>query len=167
MTEIQLQKIVSQQNIKEDGSSELDMTEVDGKRVSKWSLEAICFGKKVPVNHRKEVLEFSAAYVGKDSVFPTENGKPRVLTQYLNSPYSFELRDEYLQGRNPKALPSVKATYYHGKPATRRVLEHFVRTTPVVSRCDNPRCLSRLVIVPKREIRERRKLPTRHRIGSP
>ena len=127
------------------------MTEVDGKRVCEWSLEAIHFGTAVRMNHRKEVLEFSAAYAGKDSVFPTENGKPRVLTQYLNSPYSFELRDEYLQGRNPKALPSVKATYYHGKPATRRVLEHFGRTTPVVSRCDNPRCLSRLVIVPKRD----------------
>ena len=143
MTEIQLQKIVSQQNIKEDGTSELDMTEVDGKRVSKWSLEALYFGRKVPEDHRRMVLKFSSNYVGKDSVYPTENGPPRILTQFLDAPYSFELRDEYLQGRNPKPLPSVKATYCHGKPATRRVLEHFVRTTPVVSRCDNPRCLSR------------------------
>ena len=96
-------------------------------------------------------LNFSSKYVGKDSIYPTENGPPRILTQFLDSPYSFELRGEYLQGRSPKPLPSVKATYYHGKPATRRVLEHFVRTTPVVSRRDNPRCLSRLVIVPKRD----------------
>ena len=41
--------------------------------------------------------------------------------------------------------------HYHGKPATCKVLEHFVRTTPVVEKCDDPRCFSRLVIVPKRE----------------
>ncbi len=43
------------------------------------------------------------------------------------------------------------ATYYQGKPATRKVLEHFVRTTPVVEKCDDPICFSRLVIVPKRD----------------
>ena len=41
--------------------------------------------------------------------------------------------------------------HYHGKPATCKVSEHFVRTTPVVEKCDDPRCFSRLVIVPKRE----------------
>jgi hypothetical protein len=33
------------------------------------------------------------------------------------------------------------------------VLEHFVRTTPVVEKCGDPRCFSRLVIVPKRDPR--------------
>ena len=150
MTEVQLQQIVRQQKISGDGTSELDMTTVDGKRVSKWSLEAIAFGKAVNELLRKRVLEFSRNYVGEDSVFPTKNGMPKILTQFLDKPYKFELQDEY-KGDNPKALPSVRATYYHGKPATRRVLEHFVRTTPVVSRCNNPRCLSRLVIVPKRD----------------
>ncbi len=36
------------------------------------------------------------------------------------------------------------------EPATCKVLEHFVRTTPVVEKCDDPRCFSRLVIVPKK-----------------
>jgi hypothetical protein len=31
------------------------------------------------------------------------------------------------------------------------MLEHFVRTTPMVEKCDDPRCFARLVIVPKRE----------------
>ena len=141
MTEVQLQQIVQQQKISGDGTSELDMTTVDGKRGSKWSLEAIAFGKAVNELLRKRVLEFSRNYVGEDSVFPTKNGMPKILTQFLDKPYKFELQDEH-KGDNPKALPSVRATYYHGKPATRRVLEHFVRTTPVVSRCNNPRCLS-------------------------
>ena len=150
MTEVQLQQIVRQQNISGDGTSDLDMTTVDGKRVSKWSLEAIAFGKAVSDHLKRQVLEFSKKYVGEDSVFPTKNGMPKILTQFLDKPYKFELRDEFT-GDNPKALPSVRAAYYHGKPATRRVLEHFVRTTPVVSKCNNPRCLSRLVIVPKRD----------------
>ncbi len=55
-------------------------------------------------------------------------------------------------GNKPKRLPTVGATYYQGKPATRKVLEeHFVRTTPVLEKCDDPRCFSRLVIVPKRD----------------
>jgi hypothetical protein len=33
-----------------------------------------------------------------------------------------------------------------------KVLEHFVRTTPVVEKCDDPRCFFRLVIVPKGEL---------------
>ena len=37
------------------------------------------------------------------------------------------------------------------KLTTCKVLEHFVSTTPVVEKCDDPRCFSRLVIVPKRE----------------
>ena len=73
------------------------------------------------------------------------------MTEFLNKPYRFELRDEYTKGPNPRPLPTIKASYYHGKPATQKVLEHFCRSTPVVSSCDNPRCLSRLVIVPKRD----------------
>ena len=76
---------------------------------------------------------------------------PQILTPFKDRPYKFVLRDEYVKGNNPKKIPSIRGTYYHGKPATRRVLEHFVRTTPVVSRCDHPLCLSRRMIVPKRE----------------
>ena len=84
MTEVKLQQIVQQQKISGDGTSELDMTTVDGKRVSKWSLEAIAFGKAVNELLRKRVLEFSRNYVGEDSVFPTKNGMPKILTQFLD-----------------------------------------------------------------------------------
>jgi hypothetical protein len=81
----------------------------------------------------------------------TQNGAPRIMTEFLNKPHRFELRDEYTKGPNPRPLPTIKASYYRGKPATQKVLEHFCRSTPVVSSCDNPRCLLRLVTVPKRD----------------
>jgi hypothetical protein len=62
-----------------------------------------------------------------------------------------QLRDKSTTGNKPKSLPTIKAMHHHGKLATCKVLEHFVSTTPVVEKCDDPRCFSRLVIVPKRE----------------
>ena len=62
-----------------------------------------------------------------------------------------QLRDEFTTGNKPKSLPTIKAMHHHGKLANCKVLEHFVSTTPVVEKCDDPRCFSRLVIVPKRE----------------
>ncbi len=65
-------------------------------------------------------------------MFPVKNGAPRILEQFRENPYTLELLDQYTTGNKPKRLPTVGATYYEGKPATRKVLEHFVRTTPVV-----------------------------------
>jgi hypothetical protein len=84
---------------------------------------------------------FNKNYVGENSVFPIKNGAPRILEQFRDT---LELLDQYTTGNKPKRLPTVGATYYQGKPATRKVLEHFVRTTPVVEKCDDPRCFSRL-----------------------
>ena len=106
MSEVQSQQIVQRQKISEDGTSELDMTTVDDKRVSKLPSEAITFGKAVSEHLKKRVLKFSKAHVGEDSIFPTKNGMPKVLTHFFDKPYEFELRDVY-EGDNPKALPSV------------------------------------------------------------
>lgn len=156
MTEIQIQSIVNQQGIESTGASTLDMTTVRGKRVSKWDLLAVEYGEEALQCHGKledswmnRVHTWLQTYVGEKRVFPEKNGAPRIMTEFVDKPYKYELRDEYLNGQ--KSLPSIKAMYYHGKPATQKVLEHFVRSVPVVSRCDNPRCLSRLVIVPKRD----------------
>ena len=46
----------------------------------------------------------------------------------------------------------MKAVYHHGKLATCKVLEHFASTTPVVEKCDDPRCFLRLVIVQKESL---------------
>ncbi len=127
------------------------MTVKDGVKMSKFDIRAIKIGSKVSVQMKTYLYDFNKKHVGKDSVFPEKNGAPRILEQFKDNPYTLELRDEYTMGTKPKKLPTAGATYYHGKPATRKVLEHFVRTTPVVEKCDDPRCFSRLVIVPKLE----------------
>ncbi len=130
----------------------MDMTTIDGVRVSKYSIKAIKVGKYVSAQMRKELEQFNSEHVGEDSVFPTENGAPKILEQFKDKSYALELRDEFTTGKKPKSLPTIKAMHYHGKPATCKVMEHFVRATPVVGKCDDPRCFSRLVIVlPKRE----------------
>ena len=48
-----------------------------------------------------------------------------MLTAFKDNPFKFQLRDEYETGTRPRPIPTVKPTYYHGKPATRRILEHF------------------------------------------
>jgi hypothetical protein len=127
----------------------MDMTVKDGVKMSKLDIWAIKIGSKVTAQMKTDLLNFNKKYVGKDSVFPEKNGAPRILEQVKDNPYSLELRDKYTTGSKPKKLPTAGATYYHGEPATRKVLEHFVRTIPVVEKCDDPRCFSRLVIVPK------------------
>jgi hypothetical protein len=151
MTEIQLQAILDNQ-VGQDGELDVDMTTNEaGDKISKFDIKAISLGKAVSPAMIEAFYDFCQKYVGDDNVFVTRSKAPKVLTPFVDNPFKFVLRDEYVTGPRPKAIPSIRATYYHGKPATRRVLEHFVRTTPVVSRCDHPRCLSRLVIVPKRE----------------
>lgn len=147
MTEIQLQALLDRTNSTDE--KDMDITSIDGKQISKFDIEAIKIGKLVPENLKARFKSFTQKYVGKQSVFPTENGAPRLLTQFRDEPYSLELLEQYTTGDKPKKLPTIRGSYYHGKPATMKIMEHFVRTTPVVERCDDPRCLSRLVIVPK------------------
>jgi hypothetical protein len=85
--------------------------------------------------------------VGQDGVFPTKNGAPKIMTKFINNPYSYELLDEYKN--DTKKLPSAKAMDWHGKTANACVIRSFAQATPVVGPCPNPRCISRLVIVPK------------------
>ena len=151
MTEIQLQALLDRTATTDKiASIDMDMTtDQNGNKVSKFDVKAIKIGKHVPESIKKAFALFNQDYLGKDSVFPTENGAPRIMTQFEGAPYSLELLDQYTQGSKPKKLPSIKGVFYNHKPATQKVMEHFVRATPVVEKCDDPRCISRLVIVPK------------------
>ncbi len=122
------------------------MITIDGIRISKFDIRALKVGKNVPFELKEELKKFNSGFLGKESAFPTTNGAPRILTQYKDEPYTLELLDQYTT-----TMPGwkIKTNHHHGKLATSKVLEHFVRTTPVVERCDDPRCFSRLVIVPK------------------
>jgi hypothetical protein len=151
MSEIQLQCLLDRTKADEQDEAAMDMTTIDGIRMSKYDIRALKIGSKVSSETREELNEFNKNFVGEDSVFPIKNGAPRILEQFKDDPYTLELLDQYPTGNKPKKLPTTGATYYQGKPATRKVLEHFVRTTPVVEKCDDPQCFSRLVIVPKRD----------------
>jgi hypothetical protein len=154
MSEIELQGLLDRTNPLGDDPEAMEMITIDGVRISKFDIRALKVGKNVPFELKEELKKFNSGFLGKESVFPTTNGAPRILTQYKDEPYTLELLDQYtttMPGRKPKPLPTIKANHHRGKPATSKVLEHFVRTTPVVERCDDPRCFSRLVIVPKRD----------------
>ncbi len=125
------------------------MTTIDGDPVSKYSIKAIRISKKISAQAREEFKWFNTEHVGEDSVLPTKNSAPKILEQFKYKHYTLEFHDEFTTGNNPKLLPTIKAMHNHGKLATCKVLEHFVSTTPVVEKCDDPRCFSRLVIVPK------------------
>ncbi len=80
-------------------------------------------------------------WTGDDSVFPNKNGSQKILTKFVDHPYSHE--------NGEKKLPCVKAINWEGKTYTAHVIRGFIKGTPVVETCSNPRCISRLVIVPK------------------
>jgi hypothetical protein len=151
MSEIALQGLLDRTKADEQDEDAMDMTVINGIRMSKYDIRALKVGQKVTPELQDALTKFNQNFIGTDSVFPVKNGAPRILEQFREVPYTLELLDQYTTGNKPKKLPTAGATYYQGKPATRKVLEHFVRTTPVVEKCDDPRCFSRLVIVPKGE----------------
>ena len=107
MTELQLQAIVNQQGIEGTGESNLDMTVVNGVSVSKWHLDSVTYGVEVSDTLKESVKKYLQQFVGSERVFPTQNGAPRIMTEFLNKPYRFELRDEYTTGPNPRPLPTI------------------------------------------------------------
>ena len=117
MSEIQLQGLLDRTKPSQDDEEAMDMTTINGIRVSKYSIKAI----KVSAQMRKEFEQFNSEHVGEDSVFPTKNGAPKILEQFKDKPYTLELRDEFTTGTKPKPLPTIKAMHYHGKPATCKV----------------------------------------------
>ncbi len=98
MTEIQLKNIMDRLG-KETvtGTDGDEFTIKDGIKVSKFSKEAMKIGFDVSEEGIKarRVHEQFTSYVGEDSVFPTKNGSPKILTKFMNHPYSYELLPEY------------------------------------------------------------------------
>jgi hypothetical protein len=149
MTEIQLKNIVDRlQSEKKDIKTDGDETMVhNGVVISKFSCEALGLGEHVTDTIKNKIHKRFKQWAGDDSVFPTKNGSPNILTKFVNQPYSYELLPEYERGE--KKLPCVKAMNWEGKTYTAHVIRGFIKGTPVVDPYSNPRCISRLVIVPK------------------
>jgi transposase InsO family protein len=149
MSEIQLKGIQDRLgkldlNQKTDGA---EMMTKDGQTYSKFSYQAMELGVDVTRDMKTSIDRIFSDNVGEDAVFPTKNGAPKILTKYLHKPYSYELLPEYENGS--KNLPSAKAQNWVGKEASSNIIRDFVQNTPIVEPCPHPRCVSRLVIVPK------------------
>jgi hypothetical protein len=100
MTEIRLKRIVDRPN-QEQGNQLSDGDEImikDGVGISEFSKEAIGLGKEVYADEGnaptilKKVYVLYEKYVGPDSVFPVSNGASRIMTQFEDRPYSYELQ---------------------------------------------------------------------------
>ena len=48
-------------------------------------------GKDVKESLKMKIFEIFARNAGNDAVFPTKNGSPKILTKFVNHPYSYEL----------------------------------------------------------------------------
>jgi hypothetical protein len=108
MTEIQLKNIVDR--LGKDsvtGTDGDEFTIIDGVKVSKFSKEAMEIGFDVGDELKRNVFDQFSSYVGEDSVFSTKNGSPKILTKFVNHPYSYELLPEYERGE--KKMPCTKA----------------------------------------------------------
>jgi hypothetical protein len=73
----------------------MDMITIDDVHISKFDIRALKVGKNVPFELKEELKKFNSKFLGKESVFPTKNGAPRMLTQYKDEPYTLELLDQY------------------------------------------------------------------------
>ena len=149
MSEIQLKAIQDRlgkldSNQKTDGA---EMMTKDGHTYSKFSYRAMELGADVSPALKSKIDNIFNSNMGDDAVFPTKNGAPKILTKFLKKPYSYELLPEYENGS--KSLPSAKAQNWTGKEASSNIIRDFVNNTPIVEPCPYPRCVSRLVIVPK------------------
>jgi hypothetical protein len=105
MSEIQLQNLLDRTKGSEEDEGAMDMTLIDGVRMSKFDIRAVKVGKRVPKDMKQSLNGFNQKYVGTHSVFPEKNEAPRILEQFKDRPYTLELHDQYTQGNRPKGLP--------------------------------------------------------------
>jgi hypothetical protein len=90
MTEIQLKNIVDRLGKESTTGTDGDeFTIKDGIKVSKFSKEAMEIGFDVGEELKRKVFDQFTSYVGEDSVFPTKNGSPKILTKFVNHPYTY------------------------------------------------------------------------------
>jgi hypothetical protein len=105
MTEIQLKNIVERlQSEEKDTKTDVVETMVEnGVTISKFSFEALGLGPDVKDHIKSKIHARFMQWAGDDSVFPTRNGSPKILTKFMEHPYSYGLLPEYEKGE--KKLP--------------------------------------------------------------
>ncbi len=127
MTEIQLQNIVERLkcNEKETNTDGDETMMKNGVTISKFSFEALGLGPDVDDHIKSKIQSRFEQWTGDDSVFPTKNGSPKILTKFVDHPYSYELLPEYENGE--KKLPCVKSMNWEGKTYTAHVIRGFIK----------------------------------------
>jgi len=121
MTEIQLKNIVDRMGSDPDTKTDGDETTIkDGNRISKFSKEAMEIGKDVKEGLKVKVFRIFDKNAGNDAVFPTKNGSPKILTKFIDHPYSYELLPDYERGE--RKLPNTKAMNWEGKAYSAHVI---------------------------------------------
>jgi hypothetical protein len=138
ITEIQLKNIVDRlQSEKKDTKTDGDETMVhNGVVISKFSCEALGLGEHVADTIKNKIYKRFKQWASDDSVFPTKNGSPKILTKFVNQPYSYELLPEYERGE--KKLTCVKAMNWEGKTYTAHVSEVLLKGHPPGQPKDDP-----------------------------
>ncbi len=83
MSEIALQGLLDRTKADEQDEEAMDMTVINGMRMSKYDIRALKVGQKVPAKMRNDLAEFNKNFVGESSVFPIKNGAPRILANSI------------------------------------------------------------------------------------
>jgi hypothetical protein len=105
MSELQLQSLLERTKPIDGEEEGMDMTEVNGIRVSKYDIRAMKVGANIPTSMKTELNKFNSDYIGAESVFPIKNGAPQILEQFKDNPYTLELQDQYTTGNKPSHFP--------------------------------------------------------------
>jgi hypothetical protein len=73
MSELQLQSLLDRTKPLDGEDEGMDMTTVNGERISKYDIRAMRVGSKVSSDMRKNLNEFNAGFIGAESVFPVND----------------------------------------------------------------------------------------------
>jgi hypothetical protein len=79
MSEIALQGLLDRTKADEQDEDAMDMTVINGIRMSKYDIRALRVGLKATPELRNTIMEFNKDFIGENSVFPVKNGAPRIL----------------------------------------------------------------------------------------
>ncbi len=105
MSKIALQGLLDRTKADEQDEDAMDMTVINGIRMSKYDIRALKVDQKVTPEFHEALTKFNQNFIGADSVFPVNNGTPRILEQFREVPYTLELLDQYTTGNKPKNCP--------------------------------------------------------------
>ena len=149
MSEIQIRTILDrvQASKADQGTDGAATMEQAGQTISKFSREAMVLGDQVGPEMIRKIHAVYDAHVEQDKVFPTKNGPPKILTMYKDKPYEYELRNEFKSGS--LQLPTVPLLRLGRQTGYLKNHSRFYRINPCGFSLCSPRCISRLVIVPK------------------